>query len=531
MSETTLLRGGTVIDGTGRPGFTGDVLVEGDKIVAVGVRIDAADGTRVIDVTDRVVCPGFIDLHSHADFTLLAFPAADSAVRQGITTVGIGNCGGGAAPRSAGGDFREVAFAYSDEWGLSIDWTRFGDYSARLDGTGVNVAPLVAHGPIRNAVMGMEARAAASAELEAMTALLRDALDAGAFGMSTGLQYLPGSFAAREELVTLVAVVGAAGRTYATHMRNRADSFDAATQEALATARGTGARLQISHFAPRPYAPRPQVEAAFAAVDAAVENGEPVAVDTFPEIWGPGLLVDLFPADVMAGTTGEVLRRLGDPATRHDIGDYFDAESSFLSRVAGYEQIYISGMPEPHDRVGKSLPELAASHATTVGEVSCELLIEAGDLFRTVGIRHIYATEDDLRMTLALPYCSVESDGVVTTGEGPGCPLTWNASSYGYTARVLEHYVRQEAFLSLEDAIHKMTELPARAMGLRLRGSVAVGHHADLVVFDPTSIKDRTSPDDMARHPAGIDIVMVNGAIAVEQGKPNDRLHGRLLHP
>lgn len=530
MSQKTLISGGTVIDGTGTGAVVADVLLEGDTIASIGNHLTSDHNTRVIDASGQTVCPGFIDLHSHADFTLVAFPGADSAIRQGITTVAVGNCGGGVAPATERWDVRKVAFAYSSDWGAEIAWSGFGDYTSYLDGAAVNVAPLVAHGALRNATMGLEPRPATPQELAHMEHLLTEALDEGAVGMSSGLQYLPGSWASHEEIRSLVEKVGARGRVYATHMRNRADSFADSTREALQAAQDTGARLQLSHFAPRPYAPRAQVEAAFEMVANAVAAGAPVGIDTFPEVWGPALLVDLFPAEIMTGTSNEVLARLAEPSTRTAVDRFFEAGAAFLVRVAGYEEIYLSGLPEPAGRVGQSLSELADAAGTSIGQLSCDLLLEAGDLYRTVGIRHIYASEADLRRTLKLPYCSVESDGIVTPGEGSACPLSWNASSYGYTARVLEHYVREQGFLTIEDAIHKMTQLPAHALGLRSRGTVAAGKHADIVIFDSATITDATTPDDMARHPRGIETVIVNGRIAVSKGDPSG-LHGRLLGP
>jgi len=531
VKSSLLIRGGTVVDGSGSAAYRADVLVEEDTISAVSPDLAVGSDTRVIQAAGKIVCPGFIDLHSHADFTLLAFPGADSALRQGITTVAVGNCGGGVAPASDRWDVREVAFAFSSEWGVPLDWSTFGEYTRRLDGAAINVAPLVAHGAIRSAAMGLAQRAASPAEVEVMEDLLRSSLAEGAFGMSTGLQYLPGSWASRDEIRSLVSIVGETGRTYATHMRNRADQFADATIEAITTAEHTGAHLQLSHFAPRPYAPPEQVDAAFAAVAEAVAGGQAIGIDTFPEIWGPALLVDLFPAEVMKGSLEEVLDRLGEESVLTSIDKHFESKVSFLARIAGYGEIYLSGMPKPDDRIGLSLGELADRTRRSVGRLSSALLREAAELYRTVGIRHIYATESDLRRTLELPYCSVESDGIVTTGEGSECSLSWNASTYGYTARVLEHYVRGEGFLTLEDAIRKMTALPAQALKLRSRGTLQPGNYADVVVLDLDTIEDRTTPDDMARYPAGIELVLVNGKVAYQGPGDTGFRHGRLLAP
>jgi N-acyl-D-amino-acid deacylase len=525
----TLISGGTIVDGTGHRRFVGDLLIEGDQILEIRPDIAPPPDAEVLDASGKVVSPGFVDLHSHADYTLLAFPSADSAIRQGITTVSVGNCGGGVAPASTHHDVTRVAFAYNSAWGVELSWESFGEFSGRLDGAGVNVAPLVPHGAIRNAVMGLAPREATTSELATMRDLLVEALDAGAFGMSTGLEYLPGQWASVSEIRSLVSVVGEAGGMYATHIRNRSDSYAASTLEALDTSRDTGARVQLSHFAPRPNTPRSLVDHAFSLMDAAVEEGQPIGIDTFPERWGPALLVDLFPPELMEGSPNSVLARLTDPTIRRAVDSHFADQASFLARVAGYGEIYLSGMPEPTNRVGSSLSELAARAGTTVGLMSCDLLLEASALYRSVGIRHIYATESDLRMTLERPYCSIESDGIVTPGEGKECPLTWNASSYGYTARVLEYYVRDEGFFTLEEAVHRMAGLPARSLGLDRRGTLQVGNFADVVVFDPLTISDTTTPDDVAHHPAGIDAVIVNGALAFTSASSDISAHGRLL--
>ena len=528
MSKT-LLVGGTVFDGTGAAPSKVDVLIESDLIAGISKEITPSADIKVIDVTGKAVAPGFIDLHSHADYSILAFPTADSALRQGITTIATGNCGGGVAPIATKDDLRKVAFAYDASWEVDADWLGFGDYAGRLDGASINVAPLVAHGPIRNSVMGMVSRPPTQTEQEAMNALLERCLDEGAFGLSTGLEYEPGKWARSDEIEALVAVVGRAGRLYATHMRDRAEGYASATEEALAAARRGGSRVQLSHFAPRPHAPPYQVEQAFQLVADAVDRGESVCVDTFPEVWGPALLIDLFPEWVLQGSPQDTLVRLRDTGVRNEISRHFANGDSFLAKVAGYERIYIADAPGMPDLVGRSLSQI--DPPKDVGIAATDVLLQAGLDFRSVAIRHIYATEDDLRRVIDLPNCCFESDGVVTNGEDEACPLLWNASSYGYSARVIEHYVIGEAFLTLSEAIRKMTSLPAQSLGLDDRGQLKAGAAADIVVFDPHKVVDRTTPDRPARHPEGFDLVLVNGAIAVDSGLSQATRAGRLLKP
>lgn len=510
MTDRLVIRGGVVIDGTGSPGRQANVFVEGGTIVAIGDPAYGDDDAAVIDATGLVVAPGFIDLHTHADYSVLAFPTADSALRQGVTTIAVGNCGGGVAPISESHDIRPVSFAFRPEWGIETSWRSFPEYLEHLKGLGVNVAAMVPHGALRNAVMGVDPRAPSSTEMDTMLGLLDEALAAGAVGMSTGLQYRPGCWAPDVEIRRLVEVVGRHAGIYATHMRDRTDRYVAAIREALAATEDTGAHLQLSHVVARPNAPRSEIETAHTVLSEAAADGR-FGVDTFPEPWGPGLLVDLFPTELMEGDTSQVLSRLSDTEMRKEMEAYIDAGASFLAKVAGYDEIFLSWVPDRPDLVGASL-----GAAASVGSFCCEVLLDAGDRLREVGIRHIYASEQALDDVLTLSFCTVASDGIVTAGEGTACPLPWSASTYGFTARLLEHYVRDRQLLTLEDAVRSLTALPAAALGFDDRGIVAVGQRADLVIFDANAIHDQSTPTDMARHPVGINWVVVNGAIAVD---------------
>lgn len=528
MPDALLVHGGTVVDGTGGQARRGDVLVRDGRVEALGT-LGPSPGARVLDAEGLVVAPGFVDLHTHADFTLLAFPEAQSAVRQGVTTVVVGNCGGGVAPCSPEHDFRRTAFAYSSDWGVEVTWEGVGEYLETLGGKGVNVAALVPHGATRNAVMGLDARPPGPAELDRMLGLAREGLEAGAIGVSTGLEYQPGSRAETDELAAFCAVAAERDGVHATHMRDRAERFAAATGEALEIARRTGVRTQLSHVAPRPYAPRAETEAAFEAVERARGNGHAVSVDTFPETWGPGNLADLFPPEITQGRPAEVLARLQDPGARRAVDLHFAAGRNFLVRAGGYEQIFVSSSPIRPELTGRSLARLAREAGTSVGAWACDALLEAGSLLMSVGIRHVYATEDDLDRVLALPYCGLGSDGVVTDGEGEECRFPWNASSYGYAARTLERYVRERGLLTLEEAVRRLAALPAEAMGLRDRGVLREGAAADVVVLDLARVHDRTTPADVARHPEGIVHVLVNGVAVVEGGRPTHARPGLVL--
>jgi N-acyl-D-aspartate/D-glutamate deacylase len=527
-ADRVLIKRGRVVDGSGGPSFVADILVDGDTIAAIGNEVPPVDAA-VLDAADCVVAPGFIDIHSHSDFTILAFPSADSAVLQGVTSVVNGNCGGGVAPALPKHDVRRVAFAYNPAWGLEITWSSFGDYLSQLKGVAVNVATLVPHGAIRNAVMGLDDRPPDAVEMEAMKALLAESLDAGGAGLSTGLEYQPGCYADADEIAQLAREVADRGGLYATHMRNRADNFAASTREAIDVAVRSGVRLQLSHIAPRPYAPPDQVRDAFGAIEQAVDEGLPIWVDTFPETWGPGLLVDLFPKEVTQGTPREVLARLSDPHVRREIDAYFSGGTNFLVRAGGYADIFIASTPTEYELIGRSLEELAADTQQPVGERACDLLLDAGDLLMSVVIRHVYATEDALSSVLSLPYCSLGSDGIVITGEDRDCPYPWSASTYGYAPRTLAHYAGEQGLFNLEEAIRRLTALPAAALKLDDRGLLREGYKADLVILEPSKIVDRTTPPRAARHPQGIRDVFVNGVPTVRDGEITGSRAGQLL--
>jgi N-acyl-D-amino-acid deacylase len=522
-----LIQRGFVVDGTGAPGHTADILLDGGRVAAVG-SIDA-NGAQVVDARGCVVTPGFIDIHSHGDFTLLAFPSARSAVRQGVTTVVIGNCGGGVAPVEPEHDFRRTAFGYSSDWGIDVDWRTFPEYLDRFRRIAVNVVALVPHGALRNAVMGLTAREPTSAELTHMGELLDEALQSGAAGLSSGLEYQPGCFAQPGEIEALAGAVANRGGFYATHMRNRAERFAAATEEALLVTRRTGVRLQLSHVAPRPYAPRRQTARAFELFEKARADGLPIWVDTFPETWGPGTLCDLFPTEVMQGPPAEVLRRLRNPSVRKQIHSYFESGENFLVRAGGYDQIFIASSPAKPEARGKSLDDLARDAGGSVADACCDLLIGTGSQFMAVAIRHVYAREEDVQRVLSLDFASLGSDGVVTSGEDADCAYPWSASTYGYAARTLEHYVREVGLLTLEDAVRKLAALPADAAGLADHGYLRPGAAADVVVLDADRVTDRTTPELCARHPTGIRDVFVNGVRVLADGAATTARPGRVL--
>lgn len=530
MAYDILIHNGTVIDGTGAPGRRVDVGVVGERIVAVG-DLAGRSANQTIDASDRVVCPGFIDIHQHSDFTPLVNRACESAVHQGITTAVIGNCGHGCAPMTDPDLVRMVVIGYQPEFGVPLDWTSFGEYMQRLatPGVSVNLAPLVAHGAVRLAVMGLEGRAASPAELARMKDYVLEAMEAGAFGISTGLEYSPGRHADQYELTELTKIVAPFGGIYASHIRNRGFTFVEATAEALAIGADAGVPVQLAHFAPRPYALAGTFERCLELVYAAVERGQRVAMDTFPDIFGPGPVAALLPPWIYEGRPIEGLAKLQDTEVREAIRESFENPTNYLLRVDGLGGLvltYAKGNPE---LVGKSFDIIANLRGQAAHDAICDLLLAEGEDFYTSLLRHIYATADDLKALMRQPICAMESDGVIAAPYGPLADFTMNPSSYGYTAKVLGQHVRDEGFYTLEDAIWRMTGLPAEAANLRDRGVIREGLAADLVVFDPTTVQDNTTNDFPNRYPSGIDYVIVNGAVTLTPTGHTGVLGGQVL--
>jgi N-acyl-D-aspartate/D-glutamate deacylase len=526
----TLIANATLVDGTGAPARRADLGVANCKIAAIG-DLAGREAARTIDAAGKIAAPGFIDNHQHSDFTPLVNRQCESAIRQGITTVVIGNCGHGCAPLVDPDYIRMVVVGYRPEWGVPIDWKTFGDYLDRLrsPGLSVNVMPLVAHGPIRLAVMGLDARAATPDELRQMKKYVAEAMEAGARGLSTGLEYSPGRHADQAELTALCSVVAQYGGMYASHIRNRGFSFVEATTEAIAIGEDNGIPVQLSHFAPRPYAPRDAFPRSLEKVAQARGRGHKVHIDTFPDIWGPGPVAALLPPHVYEGRPADGLAKLSDAEVRDAIREAFAQPTNYLLKVDGIQGLILTYAPRNPQMVGKSMDAIAHLRGKEAYEAICDLLVDEGEDFYTILLRHIYAAESDLRELMRSPLCAMESDGAITAPYGPLADFCMNSASYGYTARVLGRYVREEKFYTMEDAIYRMTALPADAMGIQDRGRLQEGLAADIVVFDPQTVGDRSTDAQPIAYPQGIEYVLVNGVLTLAPEGHSGTLSGTLI--
>jgi N-acyl-D-amino-acid deacylase len=491
-----LVRGGTVFDGTGAPGRLLDVAVRNGRIVGLARRLGGS-AAQEIDARGLAVAPGFIDIHSHADGNILLDPRAESVIRQGVTTIVIGQDGGSRVPNRSGE-------------------TSVAELFRRFEGlpSAVNVATMIGLGTVRRIVVGEDDRPATPAELARMTELVEKALATGACGASTGLEYTPGAFATKEELIALCRPLATRQLPYATHMRNEDDRLLEAIDEAIAIARGAGCPLHISHLKTGGERNWSKIDAVFERIAAERDAGLDLTFDRYPYVaWATGL-TNLFPVWAMDGGTEAFLRRLQDTA----VAPRIRAETlEKVALVGGWDNVQISEVNAEGDReaVGKRLDGWAASRSIAPYDAAVGLLVRnRGDVGNVV----FAMSEANLERFLAHPQAMICSDGGAFALEGPARTGHPHPRGLGTFPRVLGRYVRERQALTLPDAIRKMTSAPARRLRLTDRGRIAPGRAADLVVFDPATVADRASFEDPFQYPAGIPHVVVNGVVALREG-------------
>ncbi len=508
-----------MFDGTGAAGREADVVITAGKISAV-TRRSTDRGTIEIDVRGKAVAPGFIDIHSHGDGSLWDDPRSESLVRQGVTTMVVGQDGSSRAPRvvrgGQGDDARNQFDSFRDLWS-----------SLGRVQPSVNVASMVGLGTIRDVVVGGDNRPATADELARMERFVRAALADGACGVSTGLEYTPGAFAPREELIALCKPLAGTGLPYATHMRNEDDHVLEAIDEAIAVARGANCALQISHLktqGPRNWG---KLDEAFARVAAARAAGCDAAFDRYPYIAYQTGLTNLFPVWSRDGSNEAFLGRLGDPATADRIRTETLAK---VELIGGWGNVMIANVSNAADRPveGQRLDAYAAAQHADPYAASVALLQRNR---ANVGMVGFAMSEDNLARILAHPHGMVCSDGGAFALDGPSRRGHPHPRGLGTFPRILGRYVRERKALTLEQAINKMTALPASRIHLRDRGTLAPRMAADVVVFDPSNVIDKATYEDPFQYPVGIDVVIVNGAIALRDGQRGASHTGSALRP
>ncbi len=519
-----VLRGATVLDGSGTPGTPADVAITGDRITAVGV----VDGTGAVELDLRglVLAPGFIDIHSHADLSLLVNPNAESRIRQGVTTEVVGQDGSSVGPWSDEA-FEDVRDRYASQYGVVVDFRDPVGFLARLerDDVAVNVATMVGHGTVRGLVVGMDDRPPTEAELRQMEAHVTEAVAGGAVGLSSGLEYTPGGFAHRSELVALASVLVGTGLPYASHMRNEDDELLAAVEEALHVGQLAGVPVQISHLKAQGQRNWWKARAAMGAIETARSSGVDVHFDRYPYVAYATGLSNLFPSTARRGGTAAFLARLQDP----DDGPVLErACREKVALLGSWDAVQISSTRTGRNRwaEGRTMGELSAERGEDPYALTVRLLVEEDG---AVGMIGFGMSEENTAAILAHPLGMVCSDGGAYAPYGPLAEGSPHPRSYGSFPRLLGHYVRERGDMDLATAVRKITSMPAAKLGLTERGLVRPGYIADLVAFDPATVSDTATFSDPHQYPRGIDTVVVNGAVGLRHGEQTGALGGRPL--
>jgi len=539
-----VLAGGRIVDGCGNPWFYGDVGIRRGRIARI-TPPGTLHGEQTLDARGRFVAPGFVDVHTHSDLSILVNRQAESVVRQGVTTEVIGNCGMSPAPVSDArlAEMRHFWGQLAGAPGVTWRWRTFSQYLRTLQrgGLAINVASLAGHAALRIAVMGFEARAPSPAELDEMKELLAEAMGAGAFGLSTGLVYPPGCFARTDEIVELCRVVAGYKGLYTSHIRGERETILDAVAEAIEIGRQAGLPVQISHNAPKYGAPCDAL-ANLSLVDQARARGQDVTVDNDVHTdLGPAL-IDALPQPFQERGVAEVIALLQDPASRREVRDEIvrDRLPAFgpvgLLKHRQWQRITVMHAPHTPEASGKTIAALAGERGQDPFDLYFDLIVANGDAVDAI---FDYIDEANIRILLQHPAVMICSDGEVLARYGPlSDPPPYSPCSYGEFPGVLERYVRERAVLTLEEAIRKMTSFPAQRFGLTDRGVLRPGAWADVVVFDLERIHDRATnlyphadPFENFPHqyPEGIDYVFVNGVMVVDGERHTGALPGRVL--
>ena len=520
-----VIRGGTLLDGTGAPGFAADLAVSGDAIAAVGT-IPAEQGRRVLDAAGHVVCPGFIDIHTHSDGDIFVYPTADSRVRQGVTTEVTGNCGSSAAPMLGRGAEERRKEYLKDE--LAADWGDVASYCAFWEKTksSLNHALLLGQGTLRANAIGVVDRRLLPAELAAVLRAVEEGMDQGAYGLSTGLQYTPGRFTPRDEITRMARVVARYGGFYASHMRNEDATLLEAIGETIAVGREAQLRVQISHLKAAGQVNWHKQRAALDLIESARAQGVGVLADAYPyTAYSTGLSI-LMEDWALDGGRQAMLQRMRDGAQRERIRR--EVNANVLAEPGGYDLIVIASVESEKNRgvIGKDLLTIAKGWGVEPVDALLRLLDEENGSVPFIG--HAMS-EGNVAELLRHPLVMIGSDGRSMAPVKRAAGTRPHPRSYGTFARMLSHYAREKQLLPLEEAVRKMTSLPADQIGLRDRGRIAKGMRADLVVFHPAEVRDQASFETPHRYPTGIPYVLVNGALVVEQEKHTGARPGRML--
>ena len=525
-----IIRNGRVVDGTGRPAFRNDVAITGDRIVAMG-DLRNVPAKRVIDARGQIVAPGFIDMLGQSEAYVLIDPRAMSKVMMGVTTEITGE-GESIAP--VNDRILKEQEDFNRRFNLTVDWRTLGEYFKRLDkqGAGVNLGTFVGATQVREYVIGYNDRPPTADELTQMKTLVADAMKDGALGVSTSLQYVPARFAQTDEIVELAKVAHQYGGIYITHQRSEANAIDDSMKEVFEIARRANIPAEIWHFKTAYKKNWGRMPEMLRRIEAARRQGLKITADVYPYVAGSTSLSACLPPWALEGGTDRMISRLKDTATRERL------KKEITTDPRDWENIYLgSGGPsgiligsvvnrELESWQGKRLSEIAEAQKKEPFDALFDFII--ADHGQT-GAIFFMMQESDMQSALRSPFVSICTDSGARATDGPLAGSKSHPRGWGSYPRILGKYVRDEHLMPLELAVHKMTGLPAENVGLKQRGLVREGYFADITIFDPNTVIDRATFDDPNQYPVGINYVIVNGQIEVDQGKRTPALGGRVL--
>ncbi|MBI4043066.1 MAG: D-aminoacylase [Deltaproteobacteria bacterium] len=522
-----VIHGGCIVDGSGKPPFEGDLALSGDQILKVSQK-GTLQGKRRIDARGKIVAPGFVDIHSHSDYFLLVNPIAEAHLVQGVTTEIGGNCGYSAAPIwGEAAEQRRKDYQDLVEEDVS-QWRTLKSYFDTLERRqiGINYGHLIGHNTLRHSISGVVERRLEDDEKREICLAVREALAEGAFGLSTGLIYSPGCFADTAELAAIGREAALAGAPFAFHMRSEGNQLVEAVEETLEIGRKTGGRVQISHLKTSGPKNWPKIDEVFERIEKGLREGQKVGVDRYPYIASQTVLSVVLPQWTYTGGREAMKARLKDPGQRKKIFE----ELASLHPLDGdyWSRIKLMAFKNLQNKVfeGVTLTEGARTTGKNPIEFMLDLLID-----EETDIPSIFFTmsEENLRRILSKPYVSVASDSGCRARRGPLSEGSLHPRAFGTFPRVIKKYVLEEKILTLEEAIYKMTLQPCEQMNIPRRGVLREGYFADIVVFDLDRIEDCATFEDPKQYPSGIDFVLVNGQIAVENGELTGVRNGKVL--
>jgi N-acyl-D-amino-acid deacylase len=524
-----VIRGGDVYDGTGAPALKGDVAIKGDKIVYVGPKAPGR-GAREIDATGRAVTPGFINMLSWSTESLFADGRGLSELKQGVTLEVMGE-GNSMGPWSA--RMKEDELKAQGDIRFAIPWTSLDEYLRHMESRGVsqNLASFVGATTVRVHVLGMDDVDPTPAQLEEMRALVRKAMEDGAMGVGSSLIYAPAAYAETDELTALVGEAGKCGGFYISHMRSEGSRLVEAVDELIEISRRTGTPAEIYHLKASGQANWDKLDTVLARIDAARAKGQRITTDMYTYPAGSTGLDAAMPVWVQAGGTEAWIARLKDPATRAKVIEEMRSDTPAfenLQRQAGAAGTLLVGFKNSALKplTGRTLADVAKERGKSTEDTAIDLVIEDGSRVQVV---YFLMSDENVARQTALPYMSFGSDAEARAPEGVFLQSSTHPRAYGNFARVFAKYVRDEKRLTLADAVRKMTSLPAHNLGLKERGLLKAGYYADVVVFDPATIQDHATFDKPQQLATGVQHVVVNGQLALENSEATAARPGRVV--